>query len=35
MVAKFEVDRWYSRQKLNQLIKDLNAGKSFDESFKK
>jgi hypothetical protein len=35
MVAKYEVGRWYSREKLNQLIKDLNSGKSFDESFKK
>jgi hypothetical protein len=33
MVAKYEVGCWYSRDKLNQLIKDLNSGKSFDESF--
>jgi hypothetical protein len=35
MVAKYEVGRWYSREKLNRLIKDLNSGKSFDEAFKK
>ncbi len=34
MVAKYEVGRWYSPEKLSQLIKDLNSGKSFDESFK-
>jgi hypothetical protein len=34
MVAKYEVGRWYSREKLNKLIKDLNSGKSFDEAFK-
>ena len=33
MVAKYEVGRWYSREKLNQLIKDLISGKSFDEAF--
>jgi len=32
---KYVVDRWYSREKLNQLIKDLNSGKSFDASFNK
>jgi len=35
MVAKFEVGRWYYREKLDQLIEDLNAGKSFEESYKK
>ena len=35
MVAKYEVGRWYSREKLNLLIKDLNSGKSFDEAFNK
>jgi hypothetical protein len=35
MVAKYEVGRWYTREKLNQLIKDLNSGKSFEESLKK
>ncbi len=33
MAAKYEVGQWYTREKLNQLIKDLNAGKSFDEAF--
>ena len=35
MIAKYEVGRWYSRDKLDQLIKDLNSGKSFDDAFKK
>ena len=33
MVAKYVVGRWYSREKLDQLIRDLSTGKSFDESF--
>jgi hypothetical protein len=35
MVAKYEIGRWYSHEKLNQLIKGINSGKSFDEAFKK
>ncbi len=35
MVAKYVVGRWYSREKLLQLVKDLNSGKTFEESFKK
>jgi len=34
MAAKHEVKLWYSREKLDKLIKDINAGKSFDEAFK-
>jgi hypothetical protein len=34
MVAKYVMGRWYSPVKLNKLIKDLNSGKSFDDSFK-
>ncbi len=33
MVAKYEVGQWYSREKLTQLMKDLNSEKSFDEAF--
>jgi len=35
MIAKYVVGRWYSREKLIQLTKDLNSGKSFDEAFNK
>jgi len=35
MVAKYVVGRWYTPEKLDQLIEDLNSGKSFEESFKK
>jgi len=34
MAAKHEVKLWYSKEKLDKLIKDINAGKSFDEAFK-
>ena len=34
MAAKHAVKNWYSRQKLDKLITDLNAGKSFEEAFK-
>jgi hypothetical protein len=33
MTAKHEVKNWYSKEKLDKLIKDLNAGKSFDKTF--
>jgi hypothetical protein len=35
MAAKHEVKNWYSKEKLDQLIKDLNSGKSFEEAFGK
>ncbi len=34
MTAKFYIEKWYTKEKLDQLINDLNAGKSFEESFK-
>lgn len=34
MAAKHEVKLWYTREKLDKLVKDINAGKSFDEAFK-
>jgi hypothetical protein len=33
MAAKHAVNLWYTKEKLNQFIKDINAGKSFDEAF--
>ena len=33
MTAKHVVKKWYTRQKLDKLITDLNAGKSFKEAF--
>ncbi|MBK8517017.1 MAG: hypothetical protein IPL55_12275 [Saprospiraceae bacterium] len=35
MTAKHEVKNWYTKEKLDQLIKDINSGKSFDEVFGK
>jgi hypothetical protein len=35
MTAKHEVKNWYTKEKLDKLIKDINAGKSFDEAFGK
>lgn len=34
MAAKHAVNNWYSREKLDKLIADLNGGKSFEEAFK-
>lgn len=34
MAARHEVKLWYTKEKLDKLIKDINAGKSFDEAFK-
>ena len=34
MAAKHEVKLWYTKEKLDKFIKDINAGKSFDEAFK-
>jgi hypothetical protein len=33
MTAKHEFKKWYSKNKLEKLIKDLNSGKSFEEAF--
>ncbi len=33
MAAKHEVKIWYTKKKLDKLIKDLNSGKSFEEAF--
>lgn len=35
MTAKYEFINWYTKQKLDTLIKDLNSGKSFEEAFVK
>ncbi len=35
MTARLEVKNWYTKEKLDKLIKDINAGKSFDEAFGK
>ncbi len=35
MTAKYFVGNWYTKEKLGRLINDLNAGKSFEESFKR
>ncbi|MEO8765798.1 MAG: hypothetical protein ABI416_15970 [Ginsengibacter sp.] len=34
MTARHEISKWYSREKLEKLIEDLNSGKSFQEAFK-
>jgi hypothetical protein len=33
MTAKHEIKNWYTKEKLDRLIKDLNAGKSFTEAY--
>ena len=33
MAAKHEVKNWYTKDKLNKLIKDINSGKTFEEAF--
>jgi hypothetical protein len=33
MTAKYVIKKWYTKEKLDRLIKDLNSGKSFNESF--
>lgn len=35
MTAKHEVKNWYTKEKLDKLIKDINAGKGFNEAFGK
>ena len=34
MTAKYFIGNWYSKEKLDRLILDLNSGKYFDNSFK-
>jgi hypothetical protein len=33
MSAKHEVKKWYTREKLDKFIKDINSGKTFEEAF--
>jgi hypothetical protein len=33
MIAKHEVKNWYTKEKLDKLIKDINSGKTFEEAF--
>ncbi|MFT3934188.1 MAG: hypothetical protein QM726_11270 [Chitinophagaceae bacterium] len=33
MAAKHEVKKWYTKERLENLIRDINAGKSFSEAF--
>ena len=33
MTAKHEVKNWYTKEKLNQFIKDINSGKTFKEAY--
>jgi hypothetical protein len=33
MTAKHEVKNWYTKEKLDKLIKDINSGKTFEEAF--
>ena len=33
MTAKHEVKNWYTKEKLDKFIKDINSGKTFDEAF--
>ena len=33
MAAKHEVKNWYTKMKLDQLVKDMHSGKSFDEAY--
>ena len=33
MAAKHEVKNWYTKAKLDKLIKDINSGKTFEEAF--
>lgn len=33
MAAKHEIKNWYTKEKLDKLIKDLNSGKTFEEAF--
>ena len=33
MAAKHEIKNWYTRDKLNKVLKDINEGKTFEEAF--
>src|SRR5579862_6057375 len=33
MTAKHEVKKWYTKEKLDRFIKDINSGNTFDEAF--
>ena len=33
MTAKHEVKNWYTKEKLDKFIKDINSGKTFEEAF--
>jgi hypothetical protein len=33
MAAKHEVKNWYTKKKLDKFVKDINAGKTFEEAF--
>lgn len=33
MTAKHEVKNWYTKEKLDKLIKEINSGKTFEEAF--
>ncbi|WP_008582190.1 hypothetical protein [Niabella soli] len=35
MTAKYEVENWYTKEKLDKLIEDIKSGKTFDEAFGK
>lgn len=35
MTAKHVIKNWYTKERLDKLIKDLNSGKSFEEAFSK
>ena len=33
MTAKHEIKNWYTKEKLDKFIKDINSGKSFKEAY--
>jgi hypothetical protein len=33
MAAKHEIKKWYTKQKLDNFLKDINSGKTFEEAF--
>lgn len=33
MTAKHEIKNWYTKEKLNKFLTDINSGKTFDEAF--
>lgn len=35
MAAKYEVKNWYTKEKLEKLIRDINSGKSFEEAYRR